>query len=42
LPVALTDQALTEILSILIGPVPLRRKSAAEFYDTDRGIKTQD
>lgn len=42
LPVALVDQGLAEILSVLIGSVPLRRKSAVEFYDADRGIKRHD
>lgn len=38
-PVTLADQNLTSILSVLIAAVPMRRKSAVEFYDADRSIK---
>jgi hypothetical protein len=39
LPVALANQHLADILTVLIGAVPLRRKTAVEFYDADRGVK---
>lgn len=41
LPVALADQSLTDIVRVLIDAVPLRRKTAVEFYDAERGIKRQ-
>ncbi len=42
LPVALADQGLAAILSVLIAAVPLRRKFAVEFYAAHRGIKRQE
>lgn len=41
LPVALADQNLMDIVRVLIDAVPLRRKTAVEFYDAERGVKRQ-